>query len=112
MAADVCPAGGITFEDQIYKALALGAPYFKAVGMARAPLAAAMVGKTIGIFVAVETKKEGFKGPKSKREIAQQTFLDEITKRGGIGLFLDNTDDLEAMIRGCRQGRLCTPAAE
>ena len=45
---DVAAAGGITFEDQIYKVLALGAPYFKAVGMARAPLAAAMVGKTIG----------------------------------------------------------------
>ncbi len=45
---DVCAAGGITFEDQIYKTLALGAPYFKAVGMARAPLASAMVGKTIG----------------------------------------------------------------
>ena len=45
---DVCAAGGITFEDQIYKAFALGAPYFKAVGMARSPLAAAMVGKTIG----------------------------------------------------------------
>ena len=45
---DVCVAGGITFEDQIFKALALGAPYFKAVGMARSPLAAAMVGKTIG----------------------------------------------------------------
>ena len=45
---DVCAAGGITFEDQIYKTLALGAPYFKAVGMARSPLAAAMVGKTIG----------------------------------------------------------------
>ncbi len=45
---DVAAAGGITFEDQIYKTLALGAPYFKAVGMARSPLAAAMVGKTIG----------------------------------------------------------------
>ena len=45
---DVAVAGGITFEDQIYKALALGAPYFKVVAMARAPLAAAMVGKTIG----------------------------------------------------------------
>ena len=41
-------AGGFTFEDQIYKALALGAPYTKLVGMARGPLAAAMVGKTIG----------------------------------------------------------------
>lgn len=45
---DVCFAGGITFEDQIFKVLALGAPYIKAVGMARSPLAAAMVGKTIG----------------------------------------------------------------
>jgi glutamate synthase domain-containing protein 2 len=45
---DVAVAGGITLEDQIYKALALGAPYFKIAGMARAPLAAAMVGKTIG----------------------------------------------------------------
>ncbi len=45
---DVAAAGGITFEDQIYKALALGAPYFKVVGMARGPMAAAMVGKTIG----------------------------------------------------------------
>jgi glutamate synthase domain-containing protein 2 len=41
-------AGGFTFEDQIFKGLALGAPYVKLVGMARAPIAAAMVGKTIG----------------------------------------------------------------
>jgi len=45
---DIAAAGGITFEDQIYKVLALGAPYFKAVGMARGPMAATMVGKTIG----------------------------------------------------------------
>jgi len=45
---DIVLAGGITFEDQIFKALALGAPYVKAVGMARSPMAAAMVGKTIG----------------------------------------------------------------
>jgi glutamate synthase domain-containing protein 2 len=41
-------AGGFTFEDQIFKGLALGAPFVKLVGMARSPLAAAMVGKTIG----------------------------------------------------------------
>ena len=41
-------AGGFTFEDQIFKGLALGAPFVKLIGMARAPLAAAMVGKTIG----------------------------------------------------------------
>jgi glutamate synthase domain-containing protein 2 len=41
-------AGGFTFEDQIFKGLALGAPFVKLVGMARSPVAAAMVGKTIG----------------------------------------------------------------
>ena len=45
---DIAIAGGFSFEDQIFKGLALGAPYFKLIGMARAPLAAAMVGKTIG----------------------------------------------------------------
>ncbi len=41
-------AGGFTFEDQIFKGLAMGAPFVKLVGMARSPIAAAMVGKTIG----------------------------------------------------------------
>jgi hypothetical protein len=45
---DIAIAGGFTFEDQIFKGLAMGAPYFKLIGMARSPLAAAMVGKTIG----------------------------------------------------------------
>lgn len=40
--------GGFTFEDQIFKGLAMGAPYVKLIGMARGPIAAAMVGKTIG----------------------------------------------------------------
>jgi glutamate synthase domain-containing protein 2 len=44
----IAVAGGFTFEDQIFKGLALGAPYVKLVGMARGPIAAAMVGKTIG----------------------------------------------------------------
>jgi glutamate synthase domain-containing protein 2 len=41
-------AGGFILEDQIFKGLAIGAPFVKLVGMARAPIAAAMVGKTIG----------------------------------------------------------------
>ncbi len=45
---DIVYGGGITFEDQIFKALSLGAPFVKAIGMARGPMAAAMVGKTIG----------------------------------------------------------------
>ena len=41
-------AGGFTFEDQIFKGFALAAPYVKLISWARGPLAAAMVGKTIG----------------------------------------------------------------
>ncbi|RKX27404.1 MAG: FMN-binding glutamate synthase family protein, partial [Candidatus Zixiibacteriota bacterium] len=41
-------AGGFTFEDQMYKGLALLSPFAKLIGMARGPIAAAMVGKTIG----------------------------------------------------------------
>ncbi|MBU1299381.1 MAG: FMN-binding glutamate synthase family protein [Bacteroidetes bacterium] len=45
---DVALAGGFILEDQIFKGFALGAPYVKLIGMARGPLAAAMVGKNIG----------------------------------------------------------------
>ena len=44
----IAVGGGFSFEDQIFKGLALGAPFVKLIGMARAPIAAAMVGKTIG----------------------------------------------------------------
>ncbi len=50
--AALAAAGGFTFEDQIFKALALGAPFVKLAGMARGPIAAAMVGKTIGRAIA------------------------------------------------------------
>ena len=45
---DVTLASGFILEDQMFKGFAIGAPHCKAITMARAPLAAAMVGKTIG----------------------------------------------------------------
>jgi len=44
---DIAIAGGFTLEDHIFKGLALGAPHFKLIGMARAPLTAAFVGRNI-----------------------------------------------------------------
>jgi len=93
---DIVFAGGITFEDQIFKALALGAPYVKAVGMARGPMAATMVGKTIGkrinesqIPVYVErfgnTAEEIFvTAPELKRQFKER-FKDIPT--GAMGLY-------------------------
>ncbi len=51
---DILLAGGFVLEDQIFKGLALCAPYVKAIAMARAPLAAVMVAKTIGDAISSE----------------------------------------------------------
>ncbi|MCG9479932.1 MAG: FMN-binding glutamate synthase family protein [Actinomycetia bacterium] len=56
---DMAIAGGLTLEDQIFKGLALGSPFFKLVGMARSPITASMVGKTL------EDKIKGEQIPKS-----------------------------------------------
>ncbi len=47
----VALAGGFSLEDHIFKTLALGSPYFKLVGMARAPLTATMVGNNLGKMI-------------------------------------------------------------
>ena len=44
-------AGGLSLEDHIFKAFALGAPYIKAICLGRATMTAAMVGNTIGEMI-------------------------------------------------------------
>jgi glutamate synthase domain-containing protein 2 len=102
-------AGGFTFEDQIFKGLALGAPFVKLVGMARAPIAAAMVGKTIGrsiesgqIPVYVErfghSKDEIFvTAAELRRELGDSAF--ERLPTGAIGLYTY----YERLAQGLRQ---------
>jgi glutamate synthase domain-containing protein 2 len=102
-------AGGFTFEDQIFKGLALGAPFVKLVGMARSPIAAAMVGKTIGrsiterqIPVYVErfgsTRDEIFvTAPELRRELGDEAF--EKLPTGAIGLYTY----YERLAQGMRQ---------
>jgi glutamate synthase domain-containing protein 2 len=43
--------GGISLEDHVFKALALGAPYVKAICLGRASMTAAMVGNTVGEMI-------------------------------------------------------------
>lgn len=102
-------AGGFTFEDQIYKGLALGAPYVKLIGMARSPLAAVMVGKTIGktiedneMPVYVErfgkTKDEVFvTSADLRKEVGNKEF--EKLPTGAIGLYTY----YERLAQGLRQ---------
>ncbi|ADI74363.1 ferredoxin-dependent glutamate synthase [Methanohalobium evestigatum Z-7303] len=51
---DLAMAGGFSSEDGIYKALAMGSPYFKAVCMGRALMIPGMVGKNIGNWLEEE----------------------------------------------------------
>ncbi|MBF0119008.1 MAG: FMN-binding glutamate synthase family protein [Desulfobacterales bacterium] len=48
---DIAFAGGFSSEDHIFKALALGAPYCKAVCMGRALMIPGMVGKNIALWM-------------------------------------------------------------
>jgi hypothetical protein len=45
---DIAITGGIASEDQVFKAIAIGAPHVKLVGLCRATMAAAMVGERVG----------------------------------------------------------------
>jgi glutamate synthase domain-containing protein 2 len=109
-------AGGFTFEDQIFKGLALGAPFVKLIGMARSPIAAAMVGKTIGraidehqLPVYVErfgsTRDEIFVTAGSiRREIGDKQF--EKLPAGAIGLYTYYerlAQGLRQLMAGCRK---------
>ncbi len=101
--------GGFAFEDQIFKGLALGAPFVKMVGMARSPMAAAMVGKTIGraidenqIPVYIErfgrTKDEIFiTAGELRRDLGEEAF--EKLPAGAIGLYTY----YERLAQGLRQ---------
>ncbi|UCC45404.1 MAG: FMN-binding glutamate synthase family protein, partial [Candidatus Zixiibacteriota bacterium] len=93
----LAPAGGFTFEDQIFKGLAIGAPFTKLVGMARSPIAAAMVGKTLGMAIEAHqlpvyverfgsTRDEIFvTSGDLRKEIGDKEF--EALPAGAIGLY-------------------------
>ncbi|MDD3082084.1 MAG: FMN-binding glutamate synthase family protein [Desulfobacterales bacterium] len=101
--------GGFSFEDQIFKGLAMGAPYVKMVGMARAPIAAAMVGKTIGKTIEAQqvpvyierfgtSKDEIFVTASSlRKELGNKEF--EKLPTGAIGLYTY----YERLAQGLRQ---------
>jgi len=108
--------GGFTFEDLIFKGLALGAPYVKLIGMARAPIAAAMVGKTIGraidshqLPVYVErfgsTKDEIFvTSAHLRQELGKESF--NKLPAGAIGLYTYYerlAQGLRQLMAGCRK---------
>ena len=60
-----------------------------------------MVGKRIGIFTAIEVKKEDWKFDKKldKREIAQLNFINWVNAHGGMAGFANNVEKLKEILK-------------
>ena len=83
---DLAIAGGFSLEDHIFKALALGAPFFKAVCMGRALMIPAFVGKNIKKWVdedklPTEIKKYG--------DVVERIFITAESLKGKYGKDFD-----------------------
>jgi len=113
-------AGGISLEDHIFKAIALGSPYIKAVCIGRATLTAAMVGKTNGERLMKEYS-EGYGESNEYHQALLRTFISagKLKEKYGkdfnripaaaIGLynFYDRlTAGLQQLMAGARKFRL------
>jgi len=58
-----------------------------------------MVGKSIGVFTAIEVKKEDWKpSDTDKREKAQRSFIDWVLKRGGLAGFANSIDSFKKIL--------------
>jgi glutamate synthase domain-containing protein 2 len=88
-------AGGLSLEDHIFKAIALGAPYVKAICLGRAMLTAAMVGKTHGRLMEQKMEDEGEEPSEGYLKVfavgaeLKERFGDDFAKLppGAIGMY-------------------------
>lgn len=93
---DIAIAGGFSTEDHIFKVLAMGAPYVKAVCMGRALMIPGMVGKNIGIWLKsgdLPKTVSQFGGTPEEIFVAYEELVDKYGKNmkdiplGAVGLY-------------------------
>lgn len=63
-----------------------------------------MVGRTVGIYMVVEVKKQGWRYKATKTEVGQFNFINRARALGGIGCFSQSVDDLRTSIAIWKQG--------
>lgn len=71
------------------------------IGITEVVITPDMVGKTVGVFTAVEVKDEKWKHTKKldAREEKQNNFLQFVKSKGGIAGFVNKVDDLKELFR-------------
>jgi hypothetical protein len=70
------------------------------IGITKVVVTQEMVGSTVGIFTAIEVKREDWKEDKkfSGRERAQQAFINWVKNNGGIASFCNSVDKLKEIL--------------
>lgn len=53
-----------------------------------------MVGQTVGVFISIECKKEGWTYKGTAREVAQNRWLSIVAEHGGYGMFANGAGDI------------------
>ena len=74
------------------------------IGFAQIEITPDMVGRKVAVFLAVETKKEGWKGPSTDTEKKQESFINFVRHWGGIAFFTNNPDDIKKHIDEYKRG--------
>jgi hypothetical protein len=69
------------------------------IGITTVTITPDMVGKTIGVFTAIEVKSEDFKWPSNAREVSQAEFIVWVKSRGGIAGFCKSVDDFKRLMQ-------------
>lgn len=71
------------------------------IGITQVTITPDMVGQTLGVFTAVEVKKEAWKASKEPtgRELAQLNFINWIRSLGGFAGFANDVDKLKDILR-------------
>ena len=71
------------------------------IGITKVVITPEMVGQTIGVFTAVEVKKEAWKLDKkfTAREVAQHNFIKWVISHGGRAGFAHHVDNLKDILR-------------
>ena len=117
---DIAFAGGFSTEDHIFKVLAMGAPFVKAVCMGRALVIPGMVGKNIGNWIKDKSLPKTVSQYGSTPEeifICYEELLDKYGKRmediplGAVGIYCFSQKikvGLQQLMAGSRNFRLNT----
>lgn len=61
------------------------------------------VGKTMGIFTAIEVKKPSWTRPENDRDKAQANFIKAINSNGGLGSFITDPSQYKVLVEGFRK---------